>query len=101
MPDAFGDVPPQLMALWATPRDDAPDLVEVYPEHWTALSVFLAMQTQWRVGFGGETGLDYSALPMVYDCMGIEPGEKSAVFDALRQLEIETLTVWAKEKKDG
>ena len=35
------------------------------------LNVFVAMSTQWRVGNNGATGLDYAALPVVEDRVGI------------------------------
>ena len=36
--------------------------VEVWPENWTAWTLFDALQTQWRAGAGGVVGLDYSVL---------------------------------------
>lgn len=39
--------------------------VEVMPCNWKTLLLFTAMQTQWRVGMNGATGLDYAALPVV------------------------------------
>lgn len=43
--------------------------VLVWPEHWHALKVFLAMDTQWRTHLGVRglfyEGLDYAALPPV------------------------------------
>lgn len=45
--------------------------VEVWPQHWHAVRVFMAMGSQWRVvaGFGGARtlGMDYGALPPVLD----------------------------------
>lgn len=42
-------------------------MVEVMPENWGAMRIFLAMDTQWRrAGMAGvATGLDYAALPVV------------------------------------
>jgi hypothetical protein len=41
----------------------------VWPEHWHALIVLQAMQTQWRAVAGMSrvlwTGMDYAALPVV------------------------------------
>ena len=39
--------------------------VEVWPEIVSVVNVFIAMDTQWRVGMNGATGLDYTALPVV------------------------------------
>lgn len=39
--------------------------VEVWSENVSVVNVFIAMDTQWRVGMNGATGLDYTALPVV------------------------------------
>jgi hypothetical protein len=51
----------------------APDTIEIMPENWPALRVFLGLETQWRrAGLGGvAVGLDYGALPVVAGCLGI------------------------------
>lgn len=36
--------------------------VEVWPEHVDACLLFCSVSTQWRVGMGGATGLDYPAV---------------------------------------
>lgn len=53
------------LAASATPP--APEMVEVMPENWGAMRIFLAMDTQWRrAGMAGvATGLDYAVLPVV------------------------------------
>ena len=49
------------------------------------------MQTQWRTGMAGATGLDYAALPAVLQLTG-QPNEQwSQVFDDLRAMEGEAL----------
>lgn len=35
---------------------------EVWPENHEAFLLFMDMQTQWRTGMSGPTGLDYNAL---------------------------------------
>ena len=45
--------------------------VELYPENILPMQVFFAMQTQWRIGMGGATGLDYTALPVVEARLGV------------------------------
>lgn len=43
--------------------------VDIFPENWHAMCVFLGMGSQWRteVGFGGRLyrGLEYASLPIV------------------------------------
>lgn len=63
----------------------------VWEENWRAVSVFLAMGTQWRtsVGMAGVVfhGLDYQALESVLRLEGIPPEDWSGLFDALRVME--------------
>ena len=76
---------------------------EVYPDNLATVNVFIAMQTQWRVGMAGATGLDYAALPAVMRCVGVARKDWSHVFDGLRAMEDETLAEWARrrEKEKG
>lgn len=67
---------------------------EVWPENWPAVQVFCAMQTQWRIGMGPPTGLDYSALPSVMDLLEIE--DRSEAFRGMRVMEIEALEIFRK-----
>lgn len=56
------------MAEWraALHADAAAQQLDVWPEHWHAVQIFLAMETQWRVAAGMAglvwLGLDYSAI---------------------------------------
>lgn len=52
------------MAGWGLPTSLYEDMfrVEVWPENWTAWTLFDALQTQWRAGVGGVLGLDYGVL---------------------------------------
>jgi hypothetical protein len=45
------------------------------------------MGTQWRVGAGGATGLDYGVLPVVLRLSGVPRAEWPDVFDGLRIME--------------
>lgn len=66
--------------------------MEVWPENWTAWSLFCDMATQWRIGMGGATGLDYGPLFRLMDAQGLEGSEWRAVFDDIRVLESSSLT---------
>jgi Phage related hypothetical protein (DUF1799) len=55
------------------------------------VQVFLAMQTQWRTGMAGATGLDYAALPAVLRLTGLPRAQWPQVFDDLRAMEGEAL----------
>jgi hypothetical protein len=44
----------------------AADTPRIWPQHWHAVQVFMAMDTQWRTGPDGRPGgLDYAALDPV------------------------------------
>jgi hypothetical protein len=61
--------------------------VDIWPDNVPATNVFIAMQTQWRVSFGGRTGLDYNALPTVFRMTGLPRKDWSAVFEDVRVME--------------
>ena len=67
------------------------ETVEVWPDTWQPVSVFCDLRTQWRVGIAGATGLDYSAIPIVFRLRGIPKVEWPSMFDDLKVLESEAL----------
>lgn len=79
-------------------QDDS--VIDVWPENWLPMQVFLSMRTQWRVGMGGPTGLDYGALPSVLDIQGVKRKERQEVFLAVQTMEQAALKVFAENTKD-
>lgn len=69
------------------------DSVEVWPENWEAVSLFLRMITQWRVGMHGPTGLDYGVLLALIDRLGLDPNEADELFDDVRDIEATAINV--------
>lgn len=55
------------------------------------------MATQWRVGFGGAIGLDYSVIETVARLIGVRL--KKATFEGLQLMESEALKVFAEQSK--
>lgn len=55
------------------------------------------MGTQWRIGMGVPTGLDYNALPVVAKSLGIKLEKE--VFDGVLVMESEALSVMDKKRK--
>lgn len=80
--------------------DDLDMQIELWPENLLPMRVFLAMQTQWRIGMGGATGLDYSALPAVEKRLGVRKKERGACFRGVQVIEREVLRVWGEAAKD-
>ncbi len=72
-------------------REDVMDTsdFEVWPENWVPFLVFSEVSTQWRVGAGGATGLDYVAVKWVMDLMKIK--KKYEVLRAIRTMESSAL----------
>lgn len=75
------------MAAGFTEEDYEADPVEVWPENLPVVGVFQAMETQWRVGMEGATGLDYNALPTVLRLTRVPRAKWPDVFEDLRTME--------------
>lgn len=73
-------------------------IVFVWPDNLLAVNTFVAMSTQWRVGAVGATGLDYNALPIVMRMIGVPAQERANVFDDIRIMEDEALTLMRESK---
>ena len=73
------------------PEDYDDDDTEVWPENWPAFQIFASLQTQWRVGVSGRTGLDYPALYPLLDRQAKDAAEWDALFDDVQAMEIAAL----------
>lgn len=62
-------------------------VVEVWPENWQTFCIFCDLQTQWRAGFGGPTGLDYGVFYRDLDDLGITGEERLRVKADIRAME--------------
>jgi hypothetical protein len=80
------------MKAWGLGPDDyAVEVVEVWPENWRAFDLFHSLQTQWRVGMSGPTGLDYNTLFHKMDRMRLEPDEYAELESDIRTMEYAAL----------
>ncbi len=64
----------------------------VYRDNWTTVKVFEDLLTQWRQGFGGPTGIDYKALPVVFDIRNIKSTDREVIFNGLQVMEAAAIT---------
>ncbi|OZI32536.1 hypothetical protein CAL29_28065 [Bordetella genomosp. 10] len=80
-----------------TLEDVAGPPVEIWPGHEEAFSLFVAMRTQWRVGFSGATGLDYVALFHKMDRMDLSPERYEDLEDEILVMESAALEEMAKK----
>lgn len=55
------------------------------------------MQTQWRVGMSGATGLDYAGVAAYLAAVDDDPGSRREAFECLRAAERAVLAVWAEK----
>jgi len=69
------------------------DEVEIWPENWPVWCFFRRVETQWRVGMGGPTGLDYSVVLTMIDRLKLEEAEADELFEDVRHLERAALKV--------
>ncbi len=75
--------------------------IEVWECNAEAFYVYLGMGTQWRESFAGRTGLDYSAMPVVMDMVGVGKKRRPEVFASVRIMESVALETMAEHRNDG
>ena len=61
----------------------------IFPENVEAVSMFDRMATQWRIGFNGRLGLDYSALPFLLTIYPVN--DPRQLFEDLQVMEVAVL----------
>lgn len=70
----------------------------VWPENMPAINLFLTLSTQWIVGPGGVTGLNYIPLFHRMDRMDLSEQDYEWMFDDIRVIESAALA--SMNKKD-
>jgi hypothetical protein len=58
------------------------------------------VQSQWRVGPGGPTGLDYAGVRAYLDEAGLAADERKGAFDGIRACELAMLDVWRERREE-
>lgn len=96
----MGSVLSQLAAAGAMAGDDdgadGEPVIYLWPESVDAWAHWQQLQTQWRSGMGGVTGLCYAGVRAYLDEQGIEPGpERRELFDCIQACENACLHAWA------
>lgn len=76
------------------------DAVEVWPENWPSWSLFCQVSTQWRIGMGGPTGLDYGAIYPLLDRIATDPAEWMDLFEDIQTLERTALKQMSENRSD-
>ena len=75
-----------------------PTAVEVWPENWASFEAFCTVRTQWRTGFNGPTGLDYSAVYPLLDRITTDHDEWHSLLRDIQVMEFAALEAIAAEK---
>lgn len=71
--------------------EEEPESFGILPENLEVLNWFLMMQTQWRVGMNGPTGMDYGLFLHWAKDEGIKRTDRVWMLDDLRLMEREFL----------
>lgn len=87
-----------MAAFGFRPEDMGSDEFEIWPDNWLPVEVFISMGTQWRVGAGGATGLDYGVLSDVMRLRGVPDADHAELFDWVRLMEGEALGIMREKK---
>lgn len=67
--------------------DEVTTSCEIWPENWQAYELFCALDTQWRIGMAGPTGVDYAALPVALRMVGAARAEWRQLMSDIRIME--------------
>lgn len=70
---------------------DYEEEAELWPENWPAFELFSQLQTQWKVGMAGPTGLDYATLFLLMDRHALAGAAWWQMFDDIRLCEATAL----------
>jgi hypothetical protein len=76
-------------------RDEA--VFHLWPEHVPAVELWAVVQTQWRHGFDGPTGLDYAGVRVALD-MRARRQDIPRRFRELQVMEHAALAAWAERR---
>lgn len=71
----------------------------LWPDNVAAWSAWQTVQTQWRVGMGGATGLDYTGVQACLRLQGHRGQALRELFAGVQACERATLEVWAEARE--
>lgn len=82
------------------PVIQAPTIAVLWPENVGCWRVWCSVQTQWRVGFAGATGLDYAAVWAVLDKTGPRQRRmRREWFEHIQSMESAAMDAWAERRE--
>ena len=73
----------------------------LWPCNLPAFEVWQCVQTQWREGMGGRSGLDYTAVcAYLREVRGLKKTALQSMFAGLQAMERAALEAWNEDRKD-
>ena len=80
-------------------KPDAGRVFWLWPEHEPVLQIWFAVQTQWRVGAAGATGLDYAGVDALLRLRRLCGGRRrtARLVADLQVMEHATLAEWSRQ----
>lgn len=88
--------------LFGLNLDEVPvEEILVWDINWDTFNLFYTLNTQWRVGMGGATGLDYNTIPVVGKMLGLKKKKINAMFPDLQVMENEALITMGENQTDA
>jgi hypothetical protein len=77
-----------------------PEVAYLWPDNVQAWNHWQSVQTQWRTGMGGSTGLDYAGVRAYLDEAGVQGSERTDTFKGIQAAERASLEVWADQARE-
>ncbi len=71
----------------------------LWPDNRPAWDLWRCLQTQWRVGMGGATGLDYGGVQAAMQLLGIKHGQRTELFALVQIMEAAVLDEWGRRRE--
>ena len=69
--------------------------IDIWPENARAFDAFTRLKTQWRSGFGGAAGLDYTAALAYIRTLRLSRDEADELFEDIQIMEYAALEAMA------
>jgi hypothetical protein len=76
------------------------DQVFLWPDNQVAWQCWCAAQTQWRIGLGGPTGLDYAGVQALLELSGVRKATRPEIFACLVGMERAALEEFGSKAKE-
>nr|WP_255632063.1 DUF1799 domain-containing protein [Rhodoferax sp. U2-2l] len=80
--------------------DTSPAVYHIWPENRDTWRIWNRIQTQWRVGFNGRSGLDYAAVTAyLRDVERVAARTFAHKFMCIQAMELAALDEWDKQRQ--